>query len=212
MRFRRIRRKSGENITEISPLNRLILGDFQISNSDRTDRRPLKVRSARSDQQCRSAAGWISGQPIWSGRFRVGHKPDPDRPVDSPSHGNRVCTPWLIGSRRELHKEDGVLGFCETQQKVPGSSSSYQSVGGLVPHWLADLRDWVLGFFWRWVFGFEGGFAFMVICCCRRRGCKRRYQTLGLLFNEGDFTFGWSVLVLCLCFWVCDFWFSIMRS
>ena len=57
MRFRRIRRKSGENITEISPLNRLILGDFQISTSDRTDRRPLKVRSARSDQPCRSAAG-----------------------------------------------------------------------------------------------------------------------------------------------------------
>ena len=42
------------NITEISPLNRLILGDFQISTSDRTDRRPLKVRS---DQPCRSAAG-----------------------------------------------------------------------------------------------------------------------------------------------------------
>ena len=53
-------KKIQENITKISPispLNRRILADFQISNSDRTDRRPLKVRSARSDQPCRSVAG-----------------------------------------------------------------------------------------------------------------------------------------------------------
>ena len=43
MRFRLIRRKSDKNITEISLLNCRILGDFQIFNFDRTDRRPLKV-------------------------------------------------------------------------------------------------------------------------------------------------------------------------
>ena len=49
--------------------------------------RPL-IKQLQSDltRWClRSAAGFLAGNPMSSGRFRVGHKPDPDRPVDTPS-------------------------------------------------------------------------------------------------------------------------------
>ena len=56
--------KSSENITEISPLNRRILVDFQIFNSNRTDCHPLKVGSAQSDQPYQSATSWNSSHSI----------------------------------------------------------------------------------------------------------------------------------------------------
>ena len=49
VRFGQIWQKSDENIIEILPLTCQILADFEISNSDRTDRHPLKVGSVRSD-------------------------------------------------------------------------------------------------------------------------------------------------------------------
>ena len=49
--------------------------------------RPLST-GARSDSTRdfrRSAAGRLTSHPMWAGRFRVGHKPDPDQPVDTPT-------------------------------------------------------------------------------------------------------------------------------
>ena len=43
----------------------------------------------------------------------------------------------------------------------------------------------------------------MVICCCRRRGCKRRYQTLGLKVLSWCFNLLLQDSVWLICCWVC---------
>ena len=58
----------------------------------------------------RSAVGHSTSQPMWASRFRVGHKPDPDRLMDTPNH--------IRGNKVEKFAEKGnlrlVLGCCES--------------------------------------------------------------------------------------------------
>ena len=52
--------------------------------------RPL-IKQLRSDMTrwfLRLVAGLLTGNSMWSGRFRVGHKPNPDRSVDTPNNSN----------------------------------------------------------------------------------------------------------------------------
>ena len=52
--------------------------------------RPL-IKQLRSDLTrwfLRLVAGLLTGNPMWSGRFWVGHKPNPDRSVDTPNNSN----------------------------------------------------------------------------------------------------------------------------
>ena len=81
---KKIRRKYHWNFVDFV----IKLPDFgRFSDLQLQPNRPLSVegsiRPIRSTGQ--SAAGWISGQSILSGLFRVGHKPDLDRPVDKPN-------------------------------------------------------------------------------------------------------------------------------
>ena len=58
----------------------------QINDSDRPAHHPLIVWTVRPDYFGGSAAGAFFSHPIPAGQFQVGHKPDPDRPLDSPNH------------------------------------------------------------------------------------------------------------------------------
>ena len=57
---------------------------------DRTDRVSGEKPTAPIRLSRRSAAGQNVLHPSPAGRYRVGHKPDPDRPVDTPS------AHWLV--------------------------------------------------------------------------------------------------------------------
>ena len=139
---KKIRWKSGENITEISPLKCRILADFQISNSNRIDRPALNVWSAWSDQPYQSATGWNSDHPIWSGRFWVRHKPDPDRLVDKPSQSCGYSVWWVFGPSRY-----GVVGFDSGLILFYGFDSHHGY--GCSVWWVFSW--WFCGFCgWRW--------------------------------------------------------------
>ena len=56
-----------------------------MDGSDRTDRVSGAKPTAPIRLPRRSAAGEDFLNPILSGQSRVGHKPDPDRPVDTPN-------------------------------------------------------------------------------------------------------------------------------
>ena len=58
----------------------------QIYDSDRPTCHPLVVWTVRPDYSGGSATGAFFSHPIPAGQFQVGHKPDPDRPLDSPNH------------------------------------------------------------------------------------------------------------------------------
>ena len=49
-----------------------------------------KTRTEKSGQSSGSVSGQIFIHPTKSGRFRVGHKPDPARPVDTPNPGRDI--------------------------------------------------------------------------------------------------------------------------
>ena len=51
-----------------------------------TRHHPLMVWTVQSDYSGGSAAGAFFSHSILASRFRVGHKPDPDRPMDSPNY------------------------------------------------------------------------------------------------------------------------------
>ena len=77
---------------------------------------PTRVRSDSTGGFSRSAAGLEFLHPIWSGRLRVGHKPDPDRPVDSPRSRNSAqlhpLNKWLLpmlpnSTKTSFYTQDG---------------------------------------------------------------------------------------------------------
>ena len=65
--------------------------DFDPGNEPETNRdapETDKTRSGRSEAPYGSVAGYDFSHPSLSGRVRVGHKLDPDRPVDTPTCGD----------------------------------------------------------------------------------------------------------------------------
>ena len=64
----------------------ILAGFFTVDGSDRTYRVSGPKPTAPIRLPRRSAAGQDFFNPIISSRSRVGHKPDPDRPVNTPTH------------------------------------------------------------------------------------------------------------------------------
>ena len=62
----------------------------QIYDSNRLARHSLVVWTVWPDYSNGLAAGAFFSRPIPAGRFRVGHKPDSDRPVDNPNKTHRL--------------------------------------------------------------------------------------------------------------------------
>ena len=63
----------------------ILAGFFTVDSFNRTDRVSSKKPTALIRLSHRSAMGQNVLHPSPAGRFRVGHKPDPDRPVDTPN-------------------------------------------------------------------------------------------------------------------------------
>ena len=69
---------------------------FTVDGSDRTDRVFGAKPTAPIRLLCRSAAGQNFLSPILSSRSQVGHKPNPDRPMDTPNFGIACVKVWLL--------------------------------------------------------------------------------------------------------------------